>query len=251
MTLIALANGAGDVVTAIVASGSADGVAYNIGALFGAGLFVCTIVMTFTITGYKDPNNEGKWGPITVSKNTIHRDMPFYIVTVAFVVFCGIYGEITWWTSSIMLFLYVALVIVVYIQGRSEEKPKDDDKPAEKKSGEVELTNKDDGASKPLLGDLAALKESHPDNEAKEEKLGAMKAMGMSRMMMKMGSGVLARIEKKSPNIFSERKKAKEAIAKKPAEHMSCCEKIMCCIDFPFKWIRKLTILPCELENYD
>lgn len=49
VTLIALANGAGDVVTAIVASGGADGVAYNIGALFGAGLFVCTIVMTFTI----------------------------------------------------------------------------------------------------------------------------------------------------------------------------------------------------------
>merc|ERR1712166_1681714 len=122
VTLIALANGAGDVVTAIVASGSADGVAYNIGALFGAGLFVCTIVMTFTITGYKDPEKEGKWGPITVSKNTIYRDMPFYIVTVLFVVFCGIYGEITWWTSSVMLFIYVALVIVVYIQGKKEEK---------------------------------------------------------------------------------------------------------------------------------
>ena len=49
VTLISLANGAGDVVTAIVASGSADGVAYNIGALFGAGLFVCSFVMSFTI----------------------------------------------------------------------------------------------------------------------------------------------------------------------------------------------------------
>jgi len=49
VTLLALANGAGDVITAIVASGSDDGVAYNVGALFGAGLFVCTIVMTFTI----------------------------------------------------------------------------------------------------------------------------------------------------------------------------------------------------------
>lgn len=164
VTLIALANGAGDVVTAIVASGSADGVAYNIGALFGAGLFVCTIVMTFTITGYKDPEKEGKWGPITVSKNTIYRDMPFYIVTVLFVVFCGIYGEITWWTSSIMLFIYVALVIVVYIQGRNEEKTKEKE-PASpmKKNGEVELTNKDDGASKPLLGGLSALKQASAD----------------------------------------------------------------------------------------
>jgi len=39
-TLLALANGAGDLVTAIVASDSDEGVSYNIGALFGAGLFV-------------------------------------------------------------------------------------------------------------------------------------------------------------------------------------------------------------------
>ena len=40
VTLLALGNGAGDVVTAIVASSSPEGVSYNIGALFGAGLFV-------------------------------------------------------------------------------------------------------------------------------------------------------------------------------------------------------------------
>ena len=40
VTLLALANGAGDLVTAVVASGSSEGVSYNIGALFGAGLFV-------------------------------------------------------------------------------------------------------------------------------------------------------------------------------------------------------------------
>ena len=54
ITLLALANGAGDVVTAVVASGGADGVAYNIGALFGAGLFVCSIVMSLTIVKSKE-----------------------------------------------------------------------------------------------------------------------------------------------------------------------------------------------------
>lgn len=51
VTLIALGNGAGDVVTAIVAAGSSggDGVSYNIGALFGAGLFVIAPVMCVTI----------------------------------------------------------------------------------------------------------------------------------------------------------------------------------------------------------
>lgn len=38
VTLLALANGAGDVITALVASGSSDGLSYNIGAIYGAGL---------------------------------------------------------------------------------------------------------------------------------------------------------------------------------------------------------------------
>ena len=83
--MIALANGAGDVVTAIVASGGDDGVAYNIGALFGAGLFVCTIVMTFTILA-------SPVQPIIVNVNTIYRDMSFYILSTLVVVACGIYG---------------------------------------------------------------------------------------------------------------------------------------------------------------
>jgi sodium/potassium/calcium exchanger 6 len=49
VTLLSLANGAGDVVTAIVAGGTENGVSYNIGALFGAGLFVCAMVISLTI----------------------------------------------------------------------------------------------------------------------------------------------------------------------------------------------------------
>lgn len=40
VTLLALANGAGDVITALVASGSADGISYNIGSIYGAGLVI-------------------------------------------------------------------------------------------------------------------------------------------------------------------------------------------------------------------
>jgi len=49
VTLIALANGAGDVITAIVAGGSSDGISYNIGSLFGSGFFVCTLVIAVAI----------------------------------------------------------------------------------------------------------------------------------------------------------------------------------------------------------
>ena len=49
VTLIAFANGAGDVLTAIVASESKEGISYNLGALYGAGLFVLTFVVAMTI----------------------------------------------------------------------------------------------------------------------------------------------------------------------------------------------------------
>lgn len=49
VTLLAFANGAGDVITAIVASGSSDGVFYNVGSIYGAGLFVCCCVVAVAI----------------------------------------------------------------------------------------------------------------------------------------------------------------------------------------------------------
>lgn len=45
VTLLALANGAGDVITAIVAGSApgAAGISYDVGALYGAGFFVCAV----------------------------------------------------------------------------------------------------------------------------------------------------------------------------------------------------------------
>jgi len=47
VTLLAVANGAGDVITAIVAGGApgSAGINYNVGALYGAGFFVCAVFL--------------------------------------------------------------------------------------------------------------------------------------------------------------------------------------------------------------
>ena len=79
VTLLAFANGAGDVVTAIVASGSKDGVSYNVGALYGAGFFVLTLVIALTIL-----NSTEK---IVVDKSVIFRDIGFYIIATIFTLF--------------------------------------------------------------------------------------------------------------------------------------------------------------------
>ena len=117
ITLLALANGAGDVVTAVVASGGADGVAYNIGALFGAGLFVCSIVMSLTIIKSKEMNPKDKntpKSPIIVDKNTIYRDLVYYIAVCLYVIALGAWGKITWYAAVILLAIYISQVFVVY-----------------------------------------------------------------------------------------------------------------------------------------
>jgi len=82
VTLLALANGAGDLLTAIVASDSSEGVSYNIGALLGAGLFVITVVLYFTINSTKEL--------IIIDKSTVYRDVLFYIAGILLIVVCGI-----------------------------------------------------------------------------------------------------------------------------------------------------------------
>lgn len=78
VTLLAFANGAGDVVTAIVASSSKEGVSYNVGALYGAGFFVLTLVIALTIQSSKTE--------IKVYKSVIFRDIGFYIIATGLII---------------------------------------------------------------------------------------------------------------------------------------------------------------------
>ena len=110
VTLLAVANGAGDVITALVASGTDNGISYNIGSLFGAGLFCTSLIMAVTI--YKSD------APIKLSKSVIYRDVTFYIIATLTTYGFALYGNLTIVTSVIFLLIYVALVVVVYVQDK-------------------------------------------------------------------------------------------------------------------------------------
>lgn len=116
VTLLAFANGAGDVITAIVASDSKEGISYNIGALYGAGLFFMTVVLTLTI----------KHSPhvIEAPKSMIYRDVGFYIVATLLLPLMALGGKITWIWSNIMLALYGVLVFIVAIQKNNDKHSK-------------------------------------------------------------------------------------------------------------------------------
>jgi sodium/potassium/calcium exchanger 6 len=85
VTLLAIANGAGDVITALVASGTSGGISYNIGSLYGAGLFCTSIIIATTI--------QGSTVEIKVDKNLLFRDIGIYILaTVMTMVFAIMYN---------------------------------------------------------------------------------------------------------------------------------------------------------------
>lgn len=48
-TLIAFANGAGDVITSVMQSDEDDGINMSVGQLYGSGLFIMTLVLGFVI----------------------------------------------------------------------------------------------------------------------------------------------------------------------------------------------------------
>lgn len=104
---MAFANGAGDVITAFVASGTNDGISYNIGAIYGAGFFVCSIVVALTIKNSKED--------IQLEPSSIWRDVGFYILATLSVVLFAVIGELTILTAIIMLLEYVLMVVVVLI----------------------------------------------------------------------------------------------------------------------------------------
>lgn len=114
VTLIAFANGAGDILTAIVASDSKEGISYNIGSLYGAGLFVLTFVVSMTI--FNSPNQ------IILGKSMVWRDIGMYIFASLFIVCLAIYGTITPFYSIILLLFYIVLVIIVIIQDKLKAK---------------------------------------------------------------------------------------------------------------------------------
>ena len=95
VTLLAFANGAGDVITALVAGDTEGGVSYNIGALYGAGLFVCSMVVSICIFQSD--------GPIVYDKMIIWRDIGFYLIACLVTLGFGLYGRIEWWSAAILL----------------------------------------------------------------------------------------------------------------------------------------------------
>lgn len=111
VTLVALANGANDVFAAIAAGGSPNArILLPVGALFGAGLFVSTIVLAVCILFSKE-------GSIKLNPSALTRDCLFYFLGGAWILFEGLKEKIIGYVGSIGLFsIYAIFIGVVIVQ---------------------------------------------------------------------------------------------------------------------------------------
>lgn len=117
VTLIALTIGFGDIITAFIASDQLDGVLYNVGTIYGSGLFVGCCVVSTAIFQSKTKN-------IVIGEMVVKRDLSFYILTTVVVLLIGWYGTITWVSSAIFFTIYCFQVLTVVLGDKKKKQRK-------------------------------------------------------------------------------------------------------------------------------
>lgn len=218
VTLLALANGIGDVITALVASGTENAVSYNVGAIFGAGLFVMTVVVFFTIK-----NSEIQ---IQITRSMIFRDIGIYIIATLFTIYCATEGYITLTDSCVFLILYLILVLVVVIANRL---------PANQKSQqEIDVIAR---TSKAAL----------EDDDEEFQRLAPTLDPQQLQLFEIIRRSSFRRILYSLQDTLIQRKEIREDYL---ADKAITLEKLSGILNYPFLWLKRLTIPPCNEEHY-
>lgn len=117
-TLLALANGAPDIISSLTAAGETDGIFIGVGGLVGSCAFGSTIVLGTCIL-----KSRGLKG-VQMDKNEWIRDLVFYIFALLYLLYMGLKGEITHGQSLGFIFLYlVYLGVIFYVKLKINSNP--------------------------------------------------------------------------------------------------------------------------------
>ena len=159
VTLVALGNGAPDVVGGLAASNSAssDGINLSIGALVGSSL-VLTHFISPLVTLIA-PNSTMK-----MPSRTYMRDLIFLVITIDILSLFFFLKTFAWWVGMIFLLVYIAYVVISVMMDRTnpnsdvnfEEEIKRKRKQAKRKELEEEIKrmNSRDSLESPKKSDL-------------------------------------------------------------------------------------------------
>lgn len=105
VTLLAFAGGAGEQITALVAGDTEGGISYNIGSIFGSGLFIASMVLPYCC-------QKASEGILRQDDMILFRDIGFYQLAILTI---GLYawdGTFTWIKSAVLLVLYLIVVLI-------------------------------------------------------------------------------------------------------------------------------------------
>ena len=273
VTLLALANGAGDVITAIISGSAPGGVSYNIGALYGAGLFVAAMVVAMCILGNKEQNF------IQFDKWIIYRDVAFYILSTVVTIIFALVGYINILEAVILLVIYIALVLFVII------KEKMDKKKAEKEAAEAGVKKGYSGLGGLFSGNKLAIGEDTVDEKkdetnTEEKRKDEKEEVEQKDVEQDEDTEKLVKIDEKVENnkdllksvlganadsaalmkafavvamgsFLKEKIALQQAAKARKWSDRSFMEKMSCIIDFPMKAICYLTACPVSHHEYD
>lgn len=98
VTLVAFANGSPDALTAFVASSDEEGVLLAIGSIFGAGLFITTVVVGKVVAVS---------GTLQLGSASMTRDIVFNLVGISVIIIYALIGYITYVMSAMFISLYL------------------------------------------------------------------------------------------------------------------------------------------------
>ena len=115
VTLLALANGAGDVLTSIASGGEEGDISLVLSILYGSGFFVQTIVFGLTIFSATKI--------VKLDRKDVIRDYSMLLFVNLYIILIGLfYKKITILISCSFFALYIIYVIIVIIQNSGKRK---------------------------------------------------------------------------------------------------------------------------------
>ena len=164
-------------------------------------------------------------------KRIIFRDVLLYIVAGVVTILFGVYGWITWWTSLILLGLYVVLVVVVVIDDAINPS-------VEVENAYTELEDNSLVSNPNKFRQLAGLGNSNKNNIQLSSFENVVKTVTLKFRTTQF-------IKNKMKFLKQKREKKQE----EGAEH-SLFDKISHYLDLPFVIVLWLTALPVVKEQY-
>ena len=170
---------------------------------------------------------------IVVTPSCVYRDIGIYIFSTVFILIVSALGEITVAISVCLLLIYVALVIIVYIQDWLLERETFKDE-----KGKLKVPEPEPEEVKPqALEDESYHEEPH---KKKRRFKDLAKKFKYHLLVMSIATKM----------VFLAKFKYRQEQHEKGFTERTALEKVTYVVDFPFDLIRKLTIPPCEVETF-